>query len=145
MPCAIHAAFHPTLPAPSTTTRAGPHAGCAAEQHAAPAVRALEEVRADLRRHAARDLAHRREQRQRARVELHRLVGDAGDPALEQRVGDLGVRGEVEVGEEHQAGPEVVELVRLRLLHLQHELGARPHVVGVGDDLGARRRGSRRR
>ena len=48
---------------------AGPHAGRAAEQHAAPAVLALEEVRADLGRHAARDLAHRREQRQRARCE----------------------------------------------------------------------------
>ena len=54
----------------------GPHAGRAAEQHAAPAVRALEEVRADLRRHAARDLAHRREQRQLPVRELHRLVRD---------------------------------------------------------------------
>ena len=76
MPCAIHAAFQPTLPAPSTTTRAGPDAGDAAEQHAAPAVLALEEVRADLGRHAPRDLAHRREQRQRAVGRLHGLVRD---------------------------------------------------------------------
>ena len=38
-----------------------------AEQHPAAAVLTLEEVRADLRRHAPGDLAHRREQRQRAR------------------------------------------------------------------------------
>jgi hypothetical protein len=40
----------------------GSHTGRAAEQHAAAALPPLEEVRADLRRHAARHLAHRREQ-----------------------------------------------------------------------------------
>ena len=44
-----------------------PHAGRAAHQHAAPAVVALEEVGALLRRQPAGDLAHRRQQRQRAR------------------------------------------------------------------------------
>ena len=42
-------------------------AGCAPEQHPAAAVLALEEVRPDLRRHPARDLAHRREEREAAR------------------------------------------------------------------------------
>ena len=72
MPAAIHAAFQPTLPAPSTTTLAGAHAGGAAEQHAPPAVLPLEVVGADLGGHAAGHLAHRREQRQRAVVESAR-------------------------------------------------------------------------
>ena len=45
---------------------------------------------------------------------------------LEQGVGDLRVRGEVEVGEQHQARAEEVELLGLRLLDLQHEVGAAP-------------------
>ena len=44
----------------------GPHARRAAEQHAAAAVLALEEVRTDLRRHPPGHLAHGREERQRA-------------------------------------------------------------------------------
>ena len=47
------------------------HVGCrharhAAEQNAAPALRFLERMRADLRRKAAGDLGHRRQQRQAA-------------------------------------------------------------------------------
>ena len=42
----------------------------------------------------------------------------------------------MQVGEQHEAGPEPVELLGLRLLDLEHELGARPHVVGSGHDLG---------
>ena len=42
------------------------HAGRAAEQHAAAALGRLEEVGADLHGHPPGDLAHRREQRQRA-------------------------------------------------------------------------------
>ena len=60
-----------------------------------------------------------------------------GHLLLEQRVGDGGVRGEVQVGEEDEPGPEVPELLGLRLLHLQHEVGAAPHVGGGVDDLGA--------
>ena len=54
----------------------GLHARCAAEQHAAPALASLEEVRAQLRRHASGDLAHRHEQRELTVGELHRLVAD---------------------------------------------------------------------
>ena len=115
-----------------------PNAGCTTEQHAPPAVRALEEVRAHLRRHPTGDLAHRCEQRERARLDLHGLVGDAHDLVREQRVGDLGVCGEMEIGEEHQPRSEERELFRLRLLDLQDELGARPHVGGARDQLRAR-------
>ena len=145
MPCAIHAAFQPDVAGAEHHDARGSHAGRAAEQHAASAVLAFEEVRAHLRRHAAGDLAHRCEQRERARLHLHGLVGDAGDAVLEQRVGDLRVRGQVEVGEEHEARAEEVELLGLGLLDLQHEVGARPHVVGGRRRSRLRRRGSRRR
>ena len=52
------------------------HARRAAQQHAAPAVVALEEVGADLGGQPAGDLAHRRQQRQGAVGQLHGLVGD---------------------------------------------------------------------
>ena len=63
------------------------HAGHAAEQHAAPAVLLFEAARADMRRHAAGDLRHRRQQRQRALRARHRLVGDGGDAGGDQIFG----------------------------------------------------------
>ena len=106
MPAAIHAAFQPTLPAPSTTTLRRAHAGRAAHQHAAPPVVALEEVGAHLRGEPAGHLAHRRQQRQRPVVELDGLVGERGRLRRDQRRGDLRVGGEVEVGEQREVGAQ---------------------------------------
>ena len=103
MPAAIHAAFHPTLPAPKHDDLGRAHAGRAAHQHAAAALVALEEVGALLRRQPAGDLAHRGQQRQRTRVELHRLVGERRRAGGDQRLGDVGVGGEVEVGEQRRS------------------------------------------
>ena len=74
----------------------------AAEQQAAPAERLLEEVRARLRRKPARDLAHRREQRQPPVVGLDRLVGDRRDAALHERPRERLVGGDVEIREQHE-------------------------------------------
>ena len=82
------------------------HAGHAAQEDAEPALLLLEAMRADLDRHAAGDLAHRREQRQAAARIRHRLVGDAGGAALHQPLGLRAVGGEVEIGEEHLARPQ---------------------------------------
>ena len=60
------------------------NAGNAAEQHAAAALLLFEIMRADLDRHAARDFAHRLQQRQRAVARRHRLIGDAGRARLHQ-------------------------------------------------------------
>jgi len=84
------------------------HARYAAQQHAAPALRLLEIVRADLNGHAAGHLAHRNEQRQRFVLGLYRLIGDAGDPAREQFAGKRLSRCQVEVSKEQQPGPEEV-------------------------------------
>ena len=66
MPTAIVAAWVPETPPPRTSTSAAAHARHAAEQHAPTALRLLQRVRADLRREAAGDLGHRRQQRQAA-------------------------------------------------------------------------------
>ena len=122
----------------------GTDAGCAAHEHAAAAVVALEVVGADLRREPAGDLAHRGEQREGAGVELHRLVRDAGGAGRDERLGDARVGGEVEVGEQREVGSQEAELLLLRLLHLHHQL-LRPRIGGGGDDVGAGANGSRRR
>ena len=82
---------------------AGRDARHAAEQHAATAERFLEEVRARLRREAAGDLAHRREQRQAAVVGLDRLVRDRGDPAVDEGARERLVGRDVEVREQDEA------------------------------------------
>ena len=135
----------PTLPAPSTTTRPG------ARPARRPAARRAHRAR-------ARGSAHRPAapcgpatsligaSKGSAPVgDLHRLVGDAGDPLGEQRVGDLRVRREVEVGEEHEAGPEVLELLGLWLLDLAARARRVPTRRRRRRRSRHRRRGSRRR
>ena len=77
MPMAIFAALMPTTPPPMIETPPRRDAGHAAEEDAAAAVVLLEELRAELHRHLAGDLAHRGEQGQGAVARLDRLVGDA--------------------------------------------------------------------
>ena len=79
----------------------GPHARRAREQDAAAAVLGLQAPGADLHREAAGDLAHRRQERERAVVELQRLVGERAHAPLAQHRGELGIGREVQVGEEH--------------------------------------------
>ena len=104
----------------------------AAEQQAAPAERLLEEVRAGLRREASGDLAHRREQRQPPVVRLDGLVRDGGDAALDERVRQRLVRGDVQVREEDEPLAQPRVLARDRLLHLEQQLRV-PDVVGRDD------------
>ena len=82
------------------------HARHATGQHAAATGGLHQRVRADLRREPARDLGHRREQRQRAVRGLHGLVRDRGGARVEQRLGQRLVGGQVQVGEEHLAGTQ---------------------------------------
>ena len=100
MPSAIVAACVPETPPPRTTTSAGRHARHAAEQDAAPALRLFQRMRADLRRQAAGDFRHRRQQRQAAVGRGHRLVGDAGRAAGDEvaRLREIGR--EMQIGEQ---------------------------------------------
>ena len=118
---------------------AGGHAGHAAEQQAAAAERLLEHERAGLRGDLARDLAHRREQRQAAQVILDGLVGDARRAAGDEPLRLLGVGREVQVGEEGLPFAQPGDLDRLRLLDLDDHVGLGEDGVGVGDDPGTLR------
>ena len=108
MPCAIHAAFHPTLPAPITTTRAR------AERRVRH--RAARPARRSRARGSASPPAAPSGRRPRSSARAAGARPSRAAPSrtrcpttscVEQRVGDLGVRGEVEIGEEHQPRPEV--------------------------------------
>ncbi len=113
-------------------------AGDACEQHAAAAVGLLEVVGADVHAHAARDLGHRRQQRQRPVVRRDRLVGHAGDLALEEHVGQGPRRGEVKVGVQDLAGAQPLVLGADRLLDLDDHLGFPEDLVGRPQDPRAR-------
>ena len=93
-------------------------------------------VRTHERRHAAGDLAHRGEQRQRVVAKSNRLVGDGDVARRDERVGALARSGQVQVGEEDLvcSGAQTVVLVGDRLFHLQQQLALGPDVVGVVDD-----------
>ncbi len=77
-----------------------PHARGAAKQHAASAMGAFEEVRTDLGGHASGDFAHRRKQRQRPIRQLDGFVRNGRGAGIEEGAGHLGIRGEVQVGEQ---------------------------------------------
>ena len=111
----------------------------AAKQHAAPAGRTLERLRALLRREPAGDLRHRREQRQMPVRRLHRLVGHGAHTPVDQEVRQPVVGGEVQVGEQDLTAAKALVLLRLRLLDLDDHVGGGEHGVGVGQDLGAGR------
>ncbi len=110
------------------------YAGDTADEHPAPALGPLEMVGARLGGHAAGDLAHRGQQRERSRRQLHGLVGDGGRAACEQAGGGVGVGSEVEEREEGLVLAQHGDLMQLRLLHLEDHVGFGEHVGGGGND-----------
>ena len=127
-------AFSPTTPAPRIVTRPPPHAGHAGQENALAARDPLERRGPGLHREPPRDLGHRHEQGQRAVGELHRLVGDAHDPAVEEALGQRLRRRKMQIGEEDLARPHQRELGIQGLLDLEHELGPIPDLRRVLDD-----------
>ena len=109
-------------------------AGRAAEQHAASALLHLQAVRAGLDRHAAGNLAHRREQRQPAARARHRLVGDGRHARAHQLLGLVRIGRQMQVGEQRLALAQHLALGRLRLLHLHDQVGVGEDLRGVGSD-----------
>ena len=76
-PAATRHALSPAMPPPITATLPDRTPGRAAQQHAAPAVARLQTPGADLDRDASRDLAHRREQRKTAILQLDGFIAEA--------------------------------------------------------------------
>jgi hypothetical protein len=68
----------------------------------------------------------------------HRLVGNRRDAGRQQILSLRPVGGQMEIGEDDLAGLELLALDGERLLHLDDQLGAVEHLVGVGHDLRAR-------
>jgi hypothetical protein len=91
-------------------------------------------VSADLRGEPPGDLGHRRQQRQRPVGQLDRLVRDAGDLAVDQRIGAFLGGGEVQVGEQHLPGPHARVFLGDRLLDLEDQVTGLPDVIGRGED-----------
>ena len=126
MPSAIAAAFMPETPAPMTTTLAAytpetppistPRPPPERIRWYAPTCGASRPATSDIGASSGSDRSG----------QLHRLVRDAGDPAVQQRVGALLGRGQVQVGEEHLALAHPVVLLGDRLLDLEHQVGRRP-------------------
>ena len=108
-----------------------------AEQDATSALRALEEMRRDLRRHAPRHLRHRREQRQPPRRVGYGLVGDGGDPGCQEVPRLHKVRGQMQISEEHLTTPQLLAFGRKRFLNLHDQVGAFEYFIGGCDDPGA--------
>ena len=125
----MRAALVPTTPPPRMTTRAAGTPGTPPSNCPRPPAFISRQVRAGLDRHAAGDFAHRREQRQAAARIGDRLIGDADDAGIEQRLGLLRIGREMEIGEERLAGLHQRDFLRLRLLDLHDH-------VGFGEDGG---------
>ncbi len=111
------------------------HARHAAEQNAAPHRRPLQILGAFLNRHAPRHFAHRREQRQAAFVVGQRFICHRGDPRIQTRLGQMFVRGEVEVGEHHLALAHERQFFADRLFDLDDHLRLREDLGMVIDKL----------
>jgi hypothetical protein len=117
----------------------GGNAGDSADEPAVAARVVLEEVRRDLRRHPAADLAERLEDGKRAVGELDLLVRDRRDLLLEEDVDLPGVRrSEVEVPHERLPGLEPLELLQGGAAHLQDEVRPAPDFLCGMDDRGPR-------
>ena len=109
--------------------------GATADEHAISAGRLHETVRTNLGCESAGNFRHRGQQRQRVIVHLDGLVGDRGDLALQELLGERTIRSQMQVGEEGQPLMHTVILVLDGLLHFQDELSVVPHLVDVVDDL----------
>ena len=107
--------------------------GHRAEQEPAAAERLLEEVGACLRGELSGHLRHRREQGQRAVLGLDRLVGNRGDPRVDEGACERLVRCDVQVREERQPLAQARVLGGDRLLHLEQEIALAPGFVDRRD------------
>jgi hypothetical protein len=80
-------------------------------------------MRADLNRHSPGDLAHRCQQRQPAANIGDRLVGDRDGAGAQQPLGLRRIGGEMQIGEQQLVLAQRADLIGLRLLDLDDQLG----------------------
>src|ERR1041385_4810 len=132
MPSAMNAAFMPTTPPPTIITFAAgtpgtppsriPRPPSGFSRMNAPAWGAILPAPPPIG------------EREAAALVLDGLVGDAGGAGVDQPLRERGVGREVEVGEQDVARLEPGDLVGLRLLDLDAQVGLGEHRGGIGDD-----------
>jgi hypothetical protein len=110
-------------------------AGNATQEDPLPAVRLLEIMRTRLHRHSACDFRHRRKERQASRRGSHRFVRNRHGAAFDQIGGLLGIRREMQIGEQNLPRLQHSALVRLGLLHLDDHFRRLEHVARGGGNL----------
>ena len=118
----------------------GFHARNAAQQDTLAAARFLKEVAALLRSHAARDLGHRDQQRQRAVGPFDGLVGAAHRPAVDHGMGKGFAAGEMEKREDQLVFADQLVLGGDGLLDLDDHFGTGVDVFDRGKHLRPYRR-----
>jgi hypothetical protein len=96
-------------------------------------------VRGGLHSHPPGDFTHRRKQRQPPVRGLHRLVGDRVDAPVEEKLGELPVGGQVQVGEQLLARPEPVVLFWDGFLDLDDQVRGGEHLGRGAGNAGAGR------
>ena len=139
MPRAIAAAFIPATPAPMTTTLAAytpetppmrmPRPPSARMRACAPTWGARRPATSDIGASSGR----------RPVRQLDGLVGDSGDLARDELLGQGLVGREVEVREQHLSLAHPGVLLGDRFLHLEDEVRRLPHVVSRAEDGGTGR------
>ena len=134
IPAAICAALAPAMPRAEHDHLGRSDPGRAAHQHPSSTARAFQRGGAFLRSHASGDLRHGRQQGQASVGGLHGLVRDRLHLAIGEEPGELRVRRQVEVGEQHLATAEPLVLLRLRFLHLHDHVGLGEDRIGIGHD-----------
>ncbi len=115
------------------------HAGDAAQQDAAPAMRLFERGRPGLDAHPSGNLAHRFQERQAAIGVGDGFIGDAHRLRFDEVARLFGIGREMEIGIEDLPLAQHGALVCLRLLDLDDHFGALEDFRGGFDDLGALR------
>ena len=95
---------------------------------------AFEKMGTDLHAHTTGDFAHRSEKGKRTVGQLHRLIRNRRDVARKKRVGDVRIRGKVQVGEENEARTEILEFGCEWLLHFADEIRALPNLCSCVND-----------
>src|SRR2546423_6189461 len=84
-----------------------------------------------LNRKAARDIAHRSQERQSSRAVLNSLERDGGEANAAQTARELRQRGKMQVTEEEMISAQSIEVGFDRLLHLDDHLRLGEQIVRV--------------
>ena len=83
---------------------AGLHPGCTTQQYASAAIMGLKTPGSDLKRQPPGHLAHGREQRQGAVLQLNGFIAERRHLPVQQRSGELFCCGKMQVGKQNKAG-----------------------------------------